>query len=242
MNGRMLVMPIAKSPKTRSKVRNKQILLLYAHSGSLEQIAGLASRLSDIATVTAPDLPGHGGMDSLFKVGMRPDMEGLASYLAAFIKLRYHSKMYTIVALWSSVPLITYTLQRYPELQKNVQAVVSLGGIARFDDLKLDSSTRFRLLAKSKFAFGRSDVAKTQLYCLRWLLNIDVCNAQLPIELLHLACNTDSLIDNPVAEQHLSVVFKHRKSYYSSINFRLLSASGTEAKLPPALLRQLASQ
>src|SRR3982751_3045218 len=85
LTGRMLHMPAPKNKK-------RDILLIYGHHSCLERMYGVAEDLNQYGAVTMPDLPGFGGMDSFYKIGMEPTLDNLADYLAAFIKLRYKGK------------------------------------------------------------------------------------------------------------------------------------------------------
>ncbi len=138
MNGRLLRMP-AKNNKKR------QIFLLYGHHASLERMYGLAEVLNHHGMVTMPDLPGFGGMDSFYKIGQKPTLDAYADYLASLIKLYYKRRRVTIVAMSFSVPLIIRTLQKYPELAKKVDMVVSIAGFARYDDFIFSRKMKFGL-------------------------------------------------------------------------------------------------
>lgn len=127
MDGRVLRMPAPKG-------KNKEILLLYGHHSSHERMMGVAEVLNEYGTVTMPDLPGFGGMDSFYKIGSKPTIDQFADYLASFVKLRYKRKRVTIICMSFSVPLVIKTLQKYPELARKVDAFVSISGFAHRDD------------------------------------------------------------------------------------------------------------
>jgi len=130
LKGRMLRIPSLKN-------KNKDILMIYGHHASLERIYGLADELSQYGNVTAPDLPGFGGMDSFHKIGMKPNIDNLADYLATFIKLRFSRKKITIVGMSLGFVIATRMLQKYPELTKKVEIIVSMVGFTRKDDGKV---------------------------------------------------------------------------------------------------------
>ena len=65
LRGRML-----RAPATR-KTAKREILLVYGHHALLERWWGLVENLQDFGTVTMPDLPGFGGMDSFAKIGIK---------------------------------------------------------------------------------------------------------------------------------------------------------------------------
>lgn len=135
LSGRMLRMPCSKDKK-------REILFIYGHHALLERWWGLIENLSDYGNVTAPDLPGFGDMDSFYKIGTKPTIDAYADYLAAFIKLRYKNKKVTIVALSYGFVVITRMLQRYPEIAKKVDLLVSLVGFMHKDDLVINPRVR----------------------------------------------------------------------------------------------------
>ncbi len=143
LKGRMLRMP---SPPNRKR----EILLLYGHHASLERMFGFAEVLNKYGAVTMPDLPGLGGMESFYKIGQKPTFDTYADYLAAFMKLRYKRRRVTIVAMSFSVPLVIRTLQKYPELEKKVDILVSTVGFVHSEDFVFTRSQRISLLVLSK--------------------------------------------------------------------------------------------
>jgi pimeloyl-ACP methyl ester carboxylesterase len=73
-------------------------------------------------------------MDSFYKLGRQPTSDAFADYLAAFIKLRYKRKRVTIVGISFGFVVVTRMLQRYPELVKKVDLLVSIVGFMHRDD------------------------------------------------------------------------------------------------------------
>ena len=134
LKGRMLKIPAEKSSHTR------EILMIYGHHASLERVYGLAHELSRYGNVTVPDLPGFGGMDSFYKIGMQASIDNLADYLATFIQLRYKRKKVTIMAMSLGFAAITRMLQKYPELTNKVDILVSMVGFTRRDDTKVSKT------------------------------------------------------------------------------------------------------
>ncbi len=128
LHGRMLHVPAP------SKKRDREIMLVYGHHALLERWWGLVENLNEYGAVTMPDLPGFGGMDSFYKIGRKPDVDAFADYLAAFVKLRYRRKRLTIVAISYGFVVVTRMLQRYPELAKKVDLLVSEVGFVHKDD------------------------------------------------------------------------------------------------------------
>ncbi|HUS26589.1 MAG TPA: alpha/beta hydrolase [Nevskiaceae bacterium] len=127
LQGRMMHMP---APKGRSR----EILFVYGHHSSLERWWGLMQNLNRYGAVTMPDLPGFGGMDSFYKIGKSATVDNLADYLAAFIKMRYRRRKVTIAGMSFGFVVVTRMLQRYPDLCKRVDMLVSLAGFTHKDD------------------------------------------------------------------------------------------------------------
>lgn len=131
LEGRVLRLP---APSAR---RSREILLLYGSHSSLERMYTLATEFNRYGPVTMPDWPGFGGMDSLFRIGKKPDIDTMADYLAAFVKLRYRRRRFTIVGMSYGFAVATRMCQRYPDLAGKVDFVVSIVGFARHDDFKI---------------------------------------------------------------------------------------------------------
>lgn len=121
MDGRMLRLP-AKKKQTR------ELLVIYGHHSSLERWWGLVQNFNDFGTVTMPDLPGFGGMDSFYTIGRQATLDDYADYMAAFIKMQYRRKKVTIVGISWGFLVATRMLQRYPELTQKVEVLVSAMG------------------------------------------------------------------------------------------------------------------
>lgn len=137
LRGRMLIAS-SKKPKV-----NRQILLLYGHHASLERIESIAEVLSEYGTVTVPDFPGFGGMDSFNKIGEENTIEAFADYLAAFVKMRYKNRRFVIAGMSFGFIVATRMLQKYPELVKKVDLMVSIVGFTHKDDFKIKPMTMF---------------------------------------------------------------------------------------------------
>lgn len=127
LEGRMLKMPAPRN-------KNRDILFVYGHHASLERQFGVMEVLNRYGSVTMPDLPGFGGMDSFYKIGLKPSLDNLADYLAAFVKMRYKRKKVTIVAMSLGFTVATRMLQRNPELIQKVNLLVSVVGFVNKEE------------------------------------------------------------------------------------------------------------
>lgn len=128
LEGRMLRLPAVKPAQKR------EILFIYGQHSSLERWWGLAQELNKFGALTMPDMPGFGGMTSLYKIGQDASIDNLAGYLAAFIKLKFRRKKVTVIAMSLGFVVATRMLQLYPELSKNVDLMVSIVGLAHKED------------------------------------------------------------------------------------------------------------
>lgn len=147
LNGRMLRMPAPKN-------KRREILLIYGHHSSLERMFGVAELLNEYGAVTMPDLPGFGGMESFQKIGMKPNVDNLADYLAAFVKLKYRGKKVTIVAMSLGFVITTRMLQRYPELVRKVDLLVSVVGFShKYDFMFSKNRIKMYLLGANIFKY-----------------------------------------------------------------------------------------
>ena len=114
--------------------KRAEILFVYGQHSSLERWWGLLQYVNKYGAVTAPDLPGFGGMESFYKIGTKPTLDNYADYLAAFVKMRYRRKKVIIVGMSFGFVVATRMLQRCPELSGHVRMLVSLAGLTHRDD------------------------------------------------------------------------------------------------------------
>lgn len=121
------------APKTHPE---REILIVYGHHSSLERWWGFAQNFNRYGAVTMPDLPGFGGMESFYKIGKKPTLDNMADYLASFIKWRYKRTPVVIIGLSFGFLVTTRMLQRYPELAKKVDYLVSAVGFAHYEDFR----------------------------------------------------------------------------------------------------------
>lgn len=144
LQGRMLHMAAPKG-------KNREILFIYGHHSSLERWFGLMQNLNRYGAVTMPDLPGFGGMDSFYKMGEQATIDNLADYLAAFVKMRYKRRRVTIAGMSLGFVIVTRMLQRYPDLTKKVDMLVSIAGFAHRDDFTFSKRRHFMYLTAARF-------------------------------------------------------------------------------------------
>ena len=136
LQGRMLRIPAPEEKK-------REFLFIYGHHSTIERWWGLIQDLNQYGAVTVPDLPGFGGMETLYKIGQKPDIDTLADYLAAFIKLRYKKRRVSIVGLSFGFVVVTRMLQRYPDIAKKVDMLISVVGFAHYEDFTFTKTRMF---------------------------------------------------------------------------------------------------
>lgn len=135
LRGRVLTIPSSK------KSADREILLVYGSHSSLERMFGISENMAKYGTVTMPDLPGFGGMDSFYKIGEKPSLDNLADYLATFIKLTYKKRRITVSGMSLGFVVVTRMLQKYPNLTKQVDMLVSIVGFTHKDEFRFKRKT-----------------------------------------------------------------------------------------------------
>lgn len=138
LKGRMLRMP----PPAGSE---REALVIYGHHSSLERLFSFAKVINDDIGITMPDLPGFGGMDSLYAIGEKPDLNTMADYIASIVKLRYKkNQRFSILGVSYGFIAITRMLERYPDIAARVDMLISVVGFTHKDEFTF-SRTRYRL-------------------------------------------------------------------------------------------------
>lgn len=149
LEGRILHLPAKKRGSQR------EILIIYGHHSTLERWWGFAQSFNRYGSVTMPDLPGFGGMETLYSIGKKPDLDTMADYMASFVKWRYKRKRLTIVGLSFGFLVATRMLQRYPELTKKVDILISAVGFSHYDDFVFTKTRRNMYILSSRIVTHR---------------------------------------------------------------------------------------
>lgn len=147
LEGRMLRLPPRKG-------LTREIIFVYGQHSSLERWWGIAQAFNKYGGVTVPDMPGFGGMTSLYKIGQEATIDELADYLAAFFKLKYRRKRVTIAGMSLGFVVVTRMLQKYPELTNSVQDLVSVVGFGHHEDF-IFSPSRKRFYRFASWLFSK---------------------------------------------------------------------------------------
>lgn len=139
LRGRMI-----DAPGATKAAQGRNILFVHGHHSSLERLSGVAELLHNYANVCLPDMPGFGGMDHLYQVGLRPTIDNLADYMAAFIKLHYgKTNKFVIVGFSMGFLVVTRMLQKYPDLHSQIIEVISMAGFVHSDDFTFSKKRIF---------------------------------------------------------------------------------------------------
>lgn len=149
LHGRVMRLPAG------GKKAHREILLIYGHHSALERMFSIAQNLAEYGSVTVPDLPGFGGMDSFFVIGESPTLDAMADYLATFIKLQYKRRPITIAAMSYGFLVATRMLQKYPELVHQVNMLVSIVGFISCEDFIMAPKKRAALTGLASVFSGK---------------------------------------------------------------------------------------
>ena len=139
LRGRMLRLPCSGNNR-------REILFVYGNHSSIESVYGLVQLLAVYGSVTVPDLPGMGGMESFYKLNERPTLDVMAGYLASFVKLRYRQRRMTVIGQGYGFLVVTRMLQKFPEIASRTDVLISLDGFAHHDDLRKNRINRIPYL------------------------------------------------------------------------------------------------
>lgn len=194
LRGRVLNIPGPKGVK-------REVMFVYGHHSSLERWFGIAKSVSSYANVTMPDLPGFGGMQSLYTQGKSANLDNLADWLADFIKQHYGKRRLTIIGMSLGFVIITRMLQRHPKLCGQIDLLISLFGFASHKDFYRFTPTK-RLINALACKFFSLPVTST-------IFRVLALNELVLRRLYHLTPNARQKFKDASPEQHkLSMDFE----------------------------------
>lgn len=167
LRGRVLRLPATKSTK-------RQLLFVYGSHASIERMIGVAEIFTQSANVTLPDLPGFGGMDSLYKIHRKASFDELGDYLAWFIRKHYTpDTKIDIVGMSLGFAIVTRMLQRHPDLTTYVNHLISYVGMANYRDFRMKPWKRHGLIAATwLFEHRPSAWLMRHTFCTRPILRL----------------------------------------------------------------------
>ncbi len=216
LSGRMLSLP-------KPRKSSRQILLIYDAESTLEQIYPLAQYLHSKAGVIVPDLPGFGGMDSLFKLSMHTGTESLADYVASIIKLHFGKQKFVVAGAGYGFAVICELLQKYPNITQRVDFVINLGGMMDNSELNIPTLRKYRQRVASKILRRELPVAIAQGFGRLWgerqslatrlqvqhdVAHLHMNRQKLPRTVYYFPARLNLPIDQTKAVMNLKTVFK----------------------------------
>lgn len=133
LNGRLLKL----EPRTDLST---DMLLVYGVHSSLERMYSTAQFHSNYGRVWMPDMPGFGGMDSFYNIGLEPTIDNYADYLYTFLKAyKLDNKKIRLFAMSFGFLSLTRMLQKHPEIAENTEFVISFVGFGRTTDFSINT-------------------------------------------------------------------------------------------------------
>jgi pimeloyl-ACP methyl ester carboxylesterase len=168
LKGRMV-----NAPASIESAKKVNILFVHGHHSSHERLQGVVELLQRYGNVCLPDLPGFGGMTSLFSIDEKPTTDNLADYLAAFIKLHYGTrKKFIIVGYSMGFMVTTRLLQKYPAIRKQILDVVAVAGLVHNQDFMFSPARRRFYTIIAKILIRRIPAFFVKFFILRkWFLS-----------------------------------------------------------------------
>jgi hypothetical protein len=235
LEGRMLNMP--------SKKKNApNILFIYGQHSSLERWMGIAEELSKLGNVVMPDLPGLGGMDSLYHIGQPATIDNMADYLATFIKLKYKGKKVIVIGM--SLGFVVVTRMLLTALNPMVISYVyhrTRHAKEKFENI---SGDEFKRTMDTEIKLWHDNDIRTQFKNYREMFHLDNTKIKIPLPVYHVAAKKDRYFDNTRVEEHMRQVFTDFTVFYTQApnHAPTIIATAKEAApfIPPALRKQIA--
>jgi hypothetical protein len=148
------------------KNNKSNVLIVYDFNSNIEMYFGLAVYLSKRSNVTVVDLPGFGGMDSMYKIRKIPSINNISDYLASFIKLRYKNKRLNLLTFGFGSVLAVRCIQNNDSLFKKINNYIFINGYSHHDDFDISSRRKkYRyLLNRIKATSLVSFIIKSTIY------------------------------------------------------------------------------
>ncbi len=152
--------------ESSNRHNKKEILLIYDVADNLEKWWGLAVVLKSYANVTIIDLPGLGGMDSFFSIGLKPTLDNMADYIASYIKLKFKRKRLSMIAVGFGSVLVTRMMQRNKDISAKINTLVFINGFAHKDDFTIKGFDRYVMKMYNYVCSTKpvSDILKVTLF------------------------------------------------------------------------------
>jgi pimeloyl-ACP methyl ester carboxylesterase len=170
--------------------------------------------------VTSIGLPGYGGMDSFRNILKKPSLNNYADYLSSILKLRYKNKKFIIVGQGFGFIIATRTLQKYPNIARNVKLVISIDGSARHNDIKYE-----------KLKFNKLSYIGLSVIGAKLLKSSGFSKSIQNVNLFSYSSLTDSLSDFHANDAKFVNQIRSKNDLYTHINILLLIRSFDNSKI-----------
>ncbi len=129
----------------RSKRIKSNLLIIYDLNSNIEKWFGYLTALSRFSNITMIDLPGLGGADSFFSIGICPNLDNMVSYLSSVIKLKFRRKKLSILGIGYGFAVVTKMLQDNPDILSKVNNLISINGYTHFEDFNLNLFNKIKI-------------------------------------------------------------------------------------------------
>ncbi len=116
----------------------RKIVFISGHHTAHERTYAIAQLLQDFGEVFAPDIPGFGGMNSLYSVDMDVTYDNFADYLYTFMKSQKLTSGITMFATSFGSQIVTRMLQKYPDAVEWIDDCIGFVGFGAGKDFNMN--------------------------------------------------------------------------------------------------------
>ena len=204
----------------KSSSSDKNILFVPDMNSDMRLNWEVLNYLRYFGNVTSIGLPGYGGMDSFSNILKKPSLNNYADYLSSILKLRYKNKKFIIVGQGFGFIIATRTLQKYPNIARNVKLVISIDGSARHDDIKYE-----------KLKFNKLSYIGLSVIGAKLLKSSGFSKSIQNVNLFSNSSLTDSLSDYHANDLRFVNQIRSKNDLYTHINLLLLIRNFDNSKI-----------
>lgn len=121
----------------------RKIVFIHGQHAALERFYSTLQFLNDYGEVYMPDMPGHGGMTSFYKIGKKPTYDAYADFLYTYFKSQNLTKDVTVIANSRGLQNMTRMYQKYPDSQRWIGLNIGLAGFGAGSDFHLKKPLKY---------------------------------------------------------------------------------------------------
>ena len=160
------------APGLNAQADEHLLVFIYGHHSSLERNQGVLQHFRQVGRVLAIDLPGFGGMDSLYKMGLKPNIDNFAHYLNHLLRLHTkENQKFSLIGFCFGFLITTRLLQIYPSWQERIRLNLSVVGFLSGKRFSFSKNRRRWYLIGAKFISMRLGAFIFRYLVLnRWIL------------------------------------------------------------------------